>query len=194
MARTRDTLPSSTWKRQSTSTDKSVTGLVNAMFVFVTFLLSLPAFFPPTNRGWLRAQGWLVVICATFTLGLGLTVWLDTLQTRRNLSLVWGRQSRLVQSLLQQRASTESQRHHGLGNPDSMGSVIAAAMATQLPHPSSRTASVPTSLSPPKRAAASLPFRRLPTATSIASSPLPLGWWASTSSPSCALPWSSSTG
>jgi len=78
-------------------------GVVNAIFVFVTFILSFPALFLPTNRGWLRAQGWLVVICAVFTLGLGLTIWVSTLQTRRNLGMIWGSQTPLVQSLLQQK-------------------------------------------------------------------------------------------
>lgn len=78
-------------------------GVVNAIFVFVTFLLSLPALFLPTNRGWLRAQGWLVVICATFTLSLGVAIWVETLQTRRNLSVLWGRETPQIQSLLQQK-------------------------------------------------------------------------------------------
>lgn len=78
-------------------------GVVNSIFVFVTFLYSLPALFLPQNRGWLRAQGWLVVVCATFTLGLGLSVWVETLQTRKNLGIVWGRETPLVQSLLQQK-------------------------------------------------------------------------------------------
>jgi hypothetical protein len=80
---------------------------VNAIFVLVTFLLSMPALFLPTNRGWLRAQGWLVVFCAIFTLGLGLTVWASTLQTRRNLGMIWGDQTPLIQSLLQQKVSFE---------------------------------------------------------------------------------------
>lgn len=78
-------------------------GVVNAIFVFATFLISLPALFLPTNRGWLRAQGWLVVICATFTLSLGVAIWVETLQTRRNLSALWGRESPQIQSLLQQK-------------------------------------------------------------------------------------------
>ncbi|CAO2651153.1 Nn.00g094500.m01.CDS01 [Neocucurbitaria sp. VM-36] len=78
-------------------------GVVNAIFVFVTFLLSLPALFLPTNRGWLRTQGWLVVVCATFTLGLGLAIWVETLETRKNLSVLWGRETPLIQSLLQQK-------------------------------------------------------------------------------------------
>lgn len=78
-------------------------GVVNAIFVFVTFLLSLPALFLPTNRGWLRAQGWLVVVCATFTLSLGVAIWVETLQTRQNLSVLWGRETPQIQSLLQQK-------------------------------------------------------------------------------------------
>ncbi|KAF2655484.1 hypothetical protein K491DRAFT_716177 [Lophiostoma macrostomum CBS 122681] len=78
-------------------------GVVNGIFIFVTFLLSLPALFLPANRGWLRAQGWLVVVCATFTLGLGLAVWVGTLQTRVKLSGIWGNQPPLVVSLLQQK-------------------------------------------------------------------------------------------
>lgn len=84
--------------------------MVNAIFVFVTFLLSLPAMFLPTNRGWLRAQGWLVVVCATFTLGLGLAIWVETLQTRKNLSALWGRETPLIQSLLQQKVSSLHKR------------------------------------------------------------------------------------
>lgn len=88
-------------------------GVVNAIFVFVTFLLSLPALFLPTNRGWLRTQGWLVVICATFTLGLGIAIWVETLQTRTNLSVLWGRETPLIQSLLQQKVSClDDQREH----------------------------------------------------------------------------------
>lgn len=78
-------------------------GVVNAIFIFITFLLSLPAFFLPQNRGWLRAQGWLVVFCAIFTLGLGLSLWVDTLQTRKNLLEIWVNESEPVIKLLQQK-------------------------------------------------------------------------------------------
>jgi hypothetical protein len=89
----------------TSSTNCRVAGVVNAIFVFVTFLLSLPALFLPTSRGWLRTQGWLVVVCATFTLGLGLAIWIETLETRHNLSLLWGSEPPLIQSLLQQKVS-----------------------------------------------------------------------------------------
>jgi hypothetical protein len=71
--------------------------------MFFTFILSLPALALPMNRGWLKLQGWLIVFNAFFTLVLGLFIWFDTLQTRQNLSRVWGTQSTNVQSLLQQR-------------------------------------------------------------------------------------------
>lgn len=79
--------------------------MVNSIFIFVTFLLSLPALFLPLNRGWLRAQGWLVVFCAVFTLGLGVSVWVGTLTTRNHLSNIWAREPPLIQSLLQQKVS-----------------------------------------------------------------------------------------
>jgi hypothetical protein len=78
-------------------------GIVNAVFMFVTFLVSLPALALPTNRGWLRLQGFMTVFCALFTLVLGLFIWFDTLQTGKNLNRVWGGLSTDVQSLLQQR-------------------------------------------------------------------------------------------
>jgi len=78
-------------------------GVVNAILVFVTFLASLPALAMPMNRGWLKLQGWLVVVCSVFTLVLGLFMWFDTLQTRKNLGVMWGRQSMQVQVLLQER-------------------------------------------------------------------------------------------
>lgn len=79
--------------------------VVNAVLVFVTFLLSLPVFILPSNRKWLNVHGWLVVFCATFTLILGLVIWFDTLKTRANLASLWAQESPLVQSLLQQRVS-----------------------------------------------------------------------------------------
>lgn len=70
--------------------------------------------FLPTNRGWLRAQGWLVVLCATFTLGLGVAIWVETLQTRQRLNVLWGRETPLIQSLLQQKASNLLKRYADL--------------------------------------------------------------------------------
>jgi len=78
-------------------------GVANAIFVFIAFLLSLPALALPNSRAWLKAQAWAVMICAIFTLILGLSIWFDTLETRRRLSVLWGQQSMTVQGLLQER-------------------------------------------------------------------------------------------
>lgn len=44
----------------------------------------------------------MVVVCAIFTLVIGLDVWFETLKTRENLSAIWNQQPNNVQSLLQQ--------------------------------------------------------------------------------------------
>lgn len=78
-------------------------GVINSIVMFVTFLVSLPALALPSNKGWIRAHSWMVVISALFTLALGLAVWIDTLKTRANLLVVWSRESTQTQSLLQQK-------------------------------------------------------------------------------------------
>lgn len=78
-------------------------GIANAIIMFITFLLSLPAMIMPNNRGWLRAQGWMVVVCALFTLIIAVSIWVGTLKTRAELGAEWAKEAPLVQSLLQQR-------------------------------------------------------------------------------------------
>jgi len=76
----------------------------NAILIFTTFLISLPALVLPSNRSWLRTHGWLVLSSGLFTLVLGLFIWMDTLRTRSTLLTVWAEQTPVVQSLLQQKA------------------------------------------------------------------------------------------
>ena len=80
--------------------------LANAIVIFFTVLLSIPALIIPTSRGWLKVHGWFVVICAIFTLILGLNEWLQTLTTRADLLHVWGKQPDNFQSLVQQKVSS----------------------------------------------------------------------------------------
>ncbi|RFU32502.1 hypothetical protein B7463_g3836, partial [Scytalidium lignicola] len=80
-------------------------GVVNAVFIFVTFLVAIPALMMPMTRGWLILHGYMVVFCALFTLILGLRIWFETLKTRANLSHIWNDQSTTVQSLLQESLS-----------------------------------------------------------------------------------------
>lgn len=77
--------------------------IINAGFVFFTFLFSIPAIIQSNDRVWMKIHGYLVVICASMTLIIGLIIWFLTLRTRSTLSTAWGNESREVQSLLQQR-------------------------------------------------------------------------------------------
>lgn len=81
--------------------------LANAGLTFLTFFVSIPGLLLPNDRAWLKLYGWLVTICALFTLVLGLDIWFQTLKTRADLGLLWGRESVDVQSLLQQRVSKQ---------------------------------------------------------------------------------------
>jgi len=83
-------------------TNYRIAAVGNAVMVFITFLISVPAMIMPMTRGWLKFHGYTVVICALFTLVIGLDIWFDTLKTRKNLSIVWNEQPAPTQSLLQQ--------------------------------------------------------------------------------------------
>jgi hypothetical protein len=77
--------------------------IVNAVFIFVTFVLCIPSIVARANRTFLKIHGYAVFLCAIFTLVIGLEIWFQTLNTRANLSNVWGNQTTEMQSLLQQR-------------------------------------------------------------------------------------------
>lgn len=76
---------------------------VNGVLVLVTFLLSIPSVAAPTNRSFLKVHGYAVILCAVFTLILGVQVWYATLKTGANLANVFANQTSETQSLLQQR-------------------------------------------------------------------------------------------
>jgi hypothetical protein len=81
---------------------KATAAIGNAGLVFVTFLTSVPAMILPMTRGWLKLHGYMTVVCAMFTMILGLTIWFETLRTRSNLFKVWMSQPAATQSLIQQ--------------------------------------------------------------------------------------------
>lgn len=56
----------------------------------------------PMTRGWLKFSGYMTVVCAMFTMIIGLDIWFETLKTRENLSIIWNKQPSTTQSLLQQ--------------------------------------------------------------------------------------------
>jgi hypothetical protein len=53
-------------------------------------------------------------MCLLFTLVLGLNEWIQTLTTRANLQVVWGKQSRDTQSMLQQKVKSYAVRYCGM--------------------------------------------------------------------------------
>ncbi|KAJ2902428.1 putative tetraspanin protein [Zalerion maritima] len=75
-------------------------GLVNAIFVFATFALSIPAIIIPT-RGWLKVSGVMVSFCSLFTMIVGVYLWVLTLKTKADMSEQWNVQTSDVQDLLQ---------------------------------------------------------------------------------------------
>ena len=84
---------------------RDIASIGNAVLIFVTFMLSLPAMVIPTTRGWLKVTGYMIVVSALYTMILGLTLWFSTLRTRENLLPVWEALPASSQSLLQQEFS-----------------------------------------------------------------------------------------
>ncbi|KIW16672.1 hypothetical protein PV08_03860 [Exophiala spinifera] len=75
----------------------------NSVIMFITFLISIPAFFNRRNRVWLKVHVAGVIVAAIFTLIIGLVIWFSTLEIHKNLTPVWMNQSADVQSMLQQK-------------------------------------------------------------------------------------------
>ncbi|KAJ6261271.1 hypothetical protein Dda_3940 [Drechslerella dactyloides] len=75
----------------------------NGILSAVTFLLSLPALALPMSLVWLRVHGWFVMICAIYSLVLGILVWVDTLTERAAMFEAWKAIGPAVQTFLQER-------------------------------------------------------------------------------------------
>lgn len=75
-------------------------GLVNAAFIFITFIVTLPGITTPA-RGWLKVSVCMITVCAIFTLCLGIFLWVLTLNSKSNFFDTWMEQDGDVQSLLQ---------------------------------------------------------------------------------------------
>lgn len=76
--------------------------IVNAAFIFATAILGIfPSLFMPTARGWLRTAGYLVTVCAVFTMCIGLYLWIMTLKMGDDFFEVYLDQSEEVQGLMQ---------------------------------------------------------------------------------------------
>lgn len=77
--------------------------MVNAVIMFITSLLAIPALFNKSNRSYLVAHCWGIVLAAALTLGIGCAIWFSTLETHRNLAPIWRDQNDDVLSMLQER-------------------------------------------------------------------------------------------
>ncbi|KAL0937708.1 tetraspanin [Colletotrichum truncatum] len=75
-------------------------GIVNAVFIFVTFLFTIPGIITPT-RGWLKVSGYLVTFCGLFSLVLGTYLWVLTLTTKADFGKLWVTADPNVQELMQ---------------------------------------------------------------------------------------------
>ncbi|KXJ93980.1 tetraspanin [Microdochium bolleyi] len=75
-------------------------GIANAVLTFIIFAFTLPGL-ATGSRGWLKVAGYLVVVNALFTMGIGINLWTTTLKMRERFSGIWVAQPAEVQSLLQ---------------------------------------------------------------------------------------------
>jgi hypothetical protein len=75
-------------------------GIVNAVFIFATFLVTLPGL-ATSSRKWIKLAGYLAVVCAIFTMILGLYLWILTLKTRNDFAVLFSAQTDVVKSLMQ---------------------------------------------------------------------------------------------
>ncbi|KAL2269520.1 hypothetical protein VTJ83DRAFT_1704 [Remersonia thermophila] len=75
-------------------------GIVNAVFIFVTFFATLPGL-ATTSRLSLKIAGWMSVVCMIFTLILGLYLWILTLKTRVDFFPRFVAQPDYIKSLMQ---------------------------------------------------------------------------------------------
>ncbi|KAI1392287.1 uncharacterized protein F4822DRAFT_390399 [Hypoxylon trugodes] len=75
-------------------------GIVNAVFIFATFLATIPAL-ATNNRSWLKLAGYMVVVDAIFTMAIGVDLWIITLTMKNEFLQIWTSQPPHVQDLMQ---------------------------------------------------------------------------------------------
>ncbi|KPM40407.1 hypothetical protein AK830_g6162 [Neonectria ditissima] len=75
-------------------------GIVNAAFILLTFVATLPGLFMPA-RGILKVGGYMVTFCAIFTMCVGVFLWVMTLRIREEFFDIYVAQSPDVQGLIQ---------------------------------------------------------------------------------------------
>ncbi|KZL63944.1 tetraspanin [Colletotrichum incanum] len=75
-------------------------GIANAVFIFVTFISTIPGMITPT-RGWLKISGYMTTFCGLFSLVLGVYLWVLTLTTKNDFGKTWNAQDPAIQELMQ---------------------------------------------------------------------------------------------
>ncbi|KAI1103673.1 hypothetical protein F4804DRAFT_224502 [Jackrogersella minutella] len=75
-------------------------GIVNAVFVFVTFVSTIPAL-ATNNRSWLKLAIYMVVVDAIFTMAIGVDLWIITLKMKSEFESIWLSQLPPVQEMMQ---------------------------------------------------------------------------------------------
>lgn len=80
--------------------DRLLAGIVNAIFVLVTFLVTIPSL-ATNNRSLLKLAGYMIVVDAIFTLGIGVDLWIITLKMKAEFQSIWFSQPSNTQELMQ---------------------------------------------------------------------------------------------
>ncbi|KAI0379136.1 hypothetical protein F5Y04DRAFT_260516 [Hypomontagnella monticulosa] len=75
-------------------------GIVNAVFIFITFLATIPAL-ATNNRSWLKLAAYMIVVDAIFTMAIGVDLWIITLKMKQEYLDIWMSQPAQIQELMQ---------------------------------------------------------------------------------------------
>lgn len=75
-------------------------GIVNAVFIFITFLATIPAL-ATNNRSWLKLAAYMIVVDAIFTMAIGVDLWIITLKMKQEYFDIWMSQPPQIQELMQ---------------------------------------------------------------------------------------------
>jgi hypothetical protein len=83
-----------------TFANSHVAGIVNAVFIFITFFVTLPGL-ATSSRKWLKLASYMAVVCLVFTMILGLYLWIGTLRLRDDFAPRFSAQPNDIKSLMQ---------------------------------------------------------------------------------------------
>lgn len=152
-------------------------GIANAALILGTFVFTLPGL-ASKGRSWLKISGYMVTVCAVFTLCLGVVLWVMTLKVKDDFFPTYLDQETSVQSAIQTTVG-ESSELLVVVEGDMLievFSLVAVAISTPLRRLSSRTRHVPVLRRLRCSAAVRRPSRALPISPLMSSLPRSLAW------------------